>query len=66
MDGKPAQAIERGDVPVEVLSDRELFAIIRRRPIPNDATNRRLISPPLAAKNIGVVKTPPSLTSTPV
>jgi hypothetical protein len=29
LDGKPAQAIERGDVPVEALSDRELFTIIR-------------------------------------
>jgi hypothetical protein len=29
LDGKCAQVIERGDVPVEVLSDRELFAIIQ-------------------------------------
>jgi hypothetical protein len=29
LDGKPVQAIERGDVSLEVLSDRELFAIIR-------------------------------------
>jgi hypothetical protein len=29
LDGKPAQAIERGDVLLEALSDRELFAIIR-------------------------------------
>ena len=29
LDGKPAQIIERGDVPVEALSDAELFAIIR-------------------------------------
>jgi hypothetical protein len=29
LDGKPSQAIERGDVTVEALSDRELFAIIR-------------------------------------
>jgi hypothetical protein len=29
LDGKPAQAIERGDVPLEALSDHELFAIIR-------------------------------------
>jgi hypothetical protein len=29
LDGKPAQSIERGDVEVEVLSDPELFAIIR-------------------------------------
>ena len=34
LDGKPSQAIERGDVPVEVLSDEELFAIIRgERPL---------------------------------
>jgi hypothetical protein len=34
LDGKPAQAIERGDMPVELLSDRELFAIIRgERPL---------------------------------
>ncbi|MGB6400019.1 MAG: hypothetical protein WBF73_30700 [Bradyrhizobium sp.] len=29
LDGKCAQTIERGDVPVEALSDRELFAISR-------------------------------------
>ena len=29
LDGKPSQVIERGDVPLEALSDRELFAIIR-------------------------------------
>ncbi len=29
LDGKCAQVVERGDVSVEVLSDRELFAIIR-------------------------------------
>jgi hypothetical protein len=29
LDGKCAQTIERGDVSVEALSDRELFAIIR-------------------------------------
>jgi hypothetical protein len=29
LDGKCAQVIERGDVSVEALSDRELFAIIR-------------------------------------
>ena len=29
LDGKCAQTIERGDLSVEVLSDRELFAIIR-------------------------------------
>jgi hypothetical protein len=30
LDGKPAQAIERGDAPLEAMTDRELFAIIRR------------------------------------
>ncbi len=29
LDGKPAQAIERSDLPLEAMSDRELFAIIR-------------------------------------
>jgi hypothetical protein len=29
LDGRPIQAIERGNVSAEVLSDRELFAIIR-------------------------------------
>ena len=41
LDGKCAQVIERGDVPVEVLSDHELFAIIRRgaRELVNDQTH---------------------------
>ena len=29
LEGRPSQAIERGDVPLEVLSEREPFAIIR-------------------------------------
>jgi hypothetical protein len=29
MDGKPAQAIERGDAPLEAMTDQQLFAIIR-------------------------------------
>jgi hypothetical protein len=29
LDGRPSQAIERGEVPVEMLTDGELFAIIR-------------------------------------
>jgi hypothetical protein len=29
LDGKPAQAIERSDLPLEALSDLELFVIIR-------------------------------------
>jgi hypothetical protein len=31
LDGKPAQAIERGDVPVEAMTDRQLMAISSRR-----------------------------------
>ena len=31
LDGKCAQTIERGDVPLEMLSDSELYAIIARR-----------------------------------
>jgi hypothetical protein len=51
LDGKPAQAIERGNVSVEVLSDHELFAIIRGEPFaPIDGANRPLIGPPHAAK----------------
>jgi hypothetical protein len=51
LDGKPAQAIEHGDVQVDVLSDDELYAIIRGEPFaPIDGTNGRLIGPPDAAK----------------
>ena len=35
LDGKCVQVIERGDVPLEALSDRELFAIIRGADRPN-------------------------------
>ena len=50
LDGKCA-TIERGDVPVEALSDAELFAIIRGEPFAHsDETSQRLISPPLATK----------------
>jgi len=51
LDGKAVQAIERGDVPVEVLSDRELFAIIRggsREPV--DEPNRLKICGPRGVK----------------
>jgi hypothetical protein len=51
LDGRPAQAIERGDVPVEVLSDRELFAIIRggsREPL--DEPSYARICGPVPAK----------------
>lgn len=51
LDGKCAQTIERGDLPVEMLSDRELFAIIRGQPFALiDETEWPLISPPLPAK----------------
>jgi hypothetical protein len=51
LDGKCAQVIERGDVPVEVLSDRELFAIIRRGSRePLDEPNHSLICGPVSAK----------------
>jgi hypothetical protein len=51
LDGKCAQIVERGDVPVETLSDRELFAIIKGEPFASiDETNPRLNSPPHAAK----------------
>ena len=51
LDGKCAQTIERGEVSAEMLTDRELFAIIREQQFgPIDETNRPLISPPLAAK----------------
>ena len=51
LDGKCAQVIERGDVSVEALSDREPFAIIPGEPFaPIDETCRPLISPPHAAK----------------
>jgi hypothetical protein len=29
LDGKCAQVVERGDVPLEAMSDRELYAIVR-------------------------------------
>jgi len=44
LDGKCAQVVERGDVPVEVLSDCELFAIIRGgAPEPMDAVSYPMI-----------------------
>jgi hypothetical protein len=47
LDGKPAQVIERGDVQVEMLSDRELFAIIRGGlPEPVDEPNYPMIAGP--------------------
>ena len=45
LDGKYAQVVARGDVSVEVLSDRELFAIIRggsREPV--DGPNYPMIA----------------------
>jgi hypothetical protein len=51
LDGRPAQIVERGDVPLQVLSDGELYAIIRGEPLaPIDGTNGRLIGPPDTAK----------------
>ncbi|MGC2316849.1 MAG: hypothetical protein WA615_10175 [Bradyrhizobium sp.] len=29
LDGKPVQAIERGDIPIEAMTDQQLMAIIR-------------------------------------
>ena len=47
LDGKCAQTIERGEVPVDVLSDRELFAIIRGgSPEPFDAPGYPMIAGP--------------------
>lgn len=47
LDGKLAQAIDRGNVPVEALSDRELFAIIRSRSCdPVDEPNYPMIAGP--------------------
>ena len=54
MDGKPAQAIEHGDVQVEVLSDRELFAIIRggsREPV--DEPSYPMIAGPKQQQGLG-------------
>jgi hypothetical protein len=51
LDGKCAQVIERGDAPVEALSDAELFAIIRggsREPL--DEPSYTLICGPVPAK----------------
>jgi hypothetical protein len=47
LDGKCAQAIERGDVSVELVSDRELFAVIRRgSPEPVDVPSYPMIAGP--------------------
>ena len=48
LDGKCAQTIERGDVTVEVLSDLELFAIIRGG-IPEPKNEPVLICGPITA-----------------
>jgi hypothetical protein len=46
LDGKCAQTIERGDVTVEGMSDRELFAIIRGGSCePVDASYTRICGP---------------------
>jgi hypothetical protein len=50
LDGRPSQAIERGEVPVEVLSDAELFAIIRGgSPEPEPPNEPVLICGPVTA-----------------
>jgi hypothetical protein len=47
LDGKPAQAIERGDVPVEALTDQQLMAIIRGgSPGPVDVPSCLMIAGP--------------------
>ena len=43
LDGKPAQVIDRGDVPIEQLSDAELL-LIASRGLPNSGV--QLIPPP--------------------
>ena len=48
LDGRCASTTERGHVPLEALSDGELFAIIRGKPFAE--TKRPSISPPYAAK----------------
>jgi hypothetical protein len=51
LDGKPAQAIERSEAPLEALSDRELFAIIRGGiPEPLEETIFPRICGPVPAK----------------
>ena len=51
LDGKPSQAIERGDVPVEAMTDQQLMAIIRGGSCEViDEPRRPMIGPPLAAK----------------
>jgi hypothetical protein len=46
LDGKPAQAVERSDVPLEALSDRELFAIIRDKSRePHEPSYARICGP---------------------
>jgi hypothetical protein len=51
LDGRPAQAIERSDVPLEALTDRELFAIIRSGPRePIDRQSPARICGPVPAK----------------
>jgi hypothetical protein len=51
LDGKPSQAIERGDVPVEPMTDQQLMAVILVEPFANfDKKNLRMDCPPLAAK----------------
>lgn len=46
LDGKCAQTIERGDVPVEAFSDRELAIIRRGSPGPLDELSYPMIAEP--------------------
>jgi hypothetical protein len=51
LDGKPAQAIERSDAPLEAMTDQQLFAIIRggsREPVDEPSYPR--ICGPVPAK----------------
>jgi hypothetical protein len=48
LDGKPSQAIERGDLPLEVMTDQQLMAIIR-------GGSRELIDEPSYARICGPV-----------
>jgi hypothetical protein len=65
LDGKCAQVMERGDVPVEMLTDRELFAIIRGGSCePVDEPNYPMIAGPkqklCLGTDLGTVRFDPS------
>ena len=50
LDGKPVQALERGDVPVEAMTDQQLMSIIRGGSCERVAEPKQLIGPPPVAK----------------